>query len=655
MRYRPDIDGLRSVAVLPVILFHAGFETFSGGFVGVDVFFVISGYLITSIVIAEHVEGRFSFRRFYERRARRILPALFFVILCCLPFAWAWMMPYEFEEFGRSIAATMLFVSNVFFWMESDYFAASAELKPLLHTWSLAIEEQYYFILPCVVFLALRGGMRMVWGVLAGCAALSFLLMLAIVFVFPHGPLPSANFYLLPSRAWELLAGSLLAVFLLRREPPQGPVAAIGGLIGLAMIVGSILLLDDTVPFPSHWTLLPVIGTVMVLLCGTAPGGVGWILGWRPLVGIGLISYSAYLWHQPIFAFARLRMGEHVDPVVMAGLAVLSLLLAWATWRFVERPFRDRDRIGSGMLFGGLATASVAFLAVGITVDARGGLPERYPAFQREWVSVTPVERGDYVRGAYEREALDRPLATDRPNVVLLGDSFSQDLYNMIAESGAFEGYAISAIYRPVQCQLAINGDDFEAIQGSWRAACRQAVLEPQELVRLREADVVLVALAWKPWSATRAMYSLAALGLDDHAGLYVLGSKYGLFSRSPRDVLHLDPLALSEARVEPSAKEQSVNAILRDVLPEDRFIDLHAVFCEDDGSCPVFGGEGDLLSYDGGHLTQEGAVALGARLFSETPLRAYGPANVNAALILHNDAIDMIPPIETGDTADAL
>ncbi len=639
MRYRPDIDGLRSVAVLPVILFHAGFSTFSGGFVGVDVFFVISGYLITGIVLAENAEGRFSFARFYERRARRILPALFFVILCCLPLGWAWMMPFELAEFGRSIAATMLFVSNVFFWTESDYFATSSELKPLLHTWSLAVEEQYYFILPCVVLLALRGGMRMLWAVLAGCAAASFALMLAVVFVFPCGSCAGANFYLLPSRAWELLAGSLLAVFLLRREPPVGPVAAMGGIVGLAMIVGSILLLDDTVAFPSHWTLMPVVGTVLVLLCGTAPGGVGRILEWRPLVGIGLVSYSAYLWHQPVFAFARLRLGEDVDPAVMGALAVMSLLLAWGTWRFVERPFRDRERIGTGVLFGGVATASVAFLAAGIALDARGGMPERYPAFQRDWVSVTPMERGEYVRAGYERNALDVPLVTDRPNVVLLGDSFSQDLYNMIVETGAFDGYAVSALYRPVQCQLAV--DDFGAIPDSWRAACRQAALNMEERARLREADVVLVALAWKPWSAGRVRQSLAALGLEDHAGLYVVGSKYGLFSRSPRDVLHLDPSDLQAERVMPSAKERAVNATLRALLPQDQFIDLHELFCGDDGTCPVFGSGGELLSYDGGHLTREGAGVLGARLFLETPLRAYGTGAVNTALILHPGAVE--------------
>ncbi len=633
MRYRPDIDGLRSVAVLPVILFHAGFSTFSGGFVGVDVFFVISGYLITGIVVAEHAAGRFSFARFYERRARRILPALFFVILCCLPLAWALMLPYELEEFGKSIVAVMAFASNVFFWMHSDYFAASAELKPLLHTWSLAIEEQYYFALPCLVFIAMRAGLRRLIGVLTGCAVLSFALMMMVVWIYPVGVFPTANFYLLPSRAWELLAGSILAVYLLHRSPPQGYAAVLGGYAGLAMIAGSILLLDKDVPFPSHWTLVPVLGTVLVLLCGTAPGGVGRVLGWPPLVGIGLISYSAYLWHQPLFAFARLHYGEHVDPALMGALALLALGLAWGTWRYVERPFRDRTRIALRPLVGGLVAASAAFLAIGITLDRKDGLPERYPAFQHDWITHTPAERGAYVGTAYTREALNRPLATDRPNVVLLGDSFSQDLYNMIVETGAFDGYALSAIYRPAQCQLAITDADYEHIPAAWRASCRKEPFDAQMLARLHGADVVLIAVAWKPWSAAKAMQSLDALGLKDHPGLYVMGSKYGLFSRTPRHVLHVAQSELTDLRVTPSARERGTQATLRATVPPDRLIDFYALLCDAAIRCPAFSPTGALLSYDGRHLTREGAVYVGERLFGETALRAYGPPAVNAAL----------------------
>ena len=206
MHYRQEIDGLRAVAVIPVVLFHAGFEIFSGGYVGVDVFFVISGYLITSILIRELEQGEFSLVRFYERRARRILPALFFMMLVCIPFAWAWMTPSQIEDFGRSLVAVSLFASNILFWRKIDYFAPAAEENPLLHTWSLAVEEQYYMFFPLFLLLAWRFGRTRVFYMIAAIAAASLL--------FANGAgatMPVANFYLAPTRAWELLAGSLCA------------------------------------------------------------------------------------------------------------------------------------------------------------------------------------------------------------------------------------------------------------------------------------------------------------------------------------------------------------------------------------------------------------------------------------------------------------
>lgn len=206
--YRPEIDGLRAVAVLPVILFHAGFDLFSGGYVGVDVFFVISGYLITSIILREMEQGKFSIARFYERRARRILPALFFVIVCCLPFAVIWMASGEIKRFGQAMIAVSLFASNVFFWKTTNYFAPAAEEEPLLHTWSLAVEEQYYVLFPLFLMLCWRfGRSRLFW-----LTALAALLSLGLA-EWGWRNQPVANFYLLPTRAWELLAGSLLAFF----------------------------------------------------------------------------------------------------------------------------------------------------------------------------------------------------------------------------------------------------------------------------------------------------------------------------------------------------------------------------------------------------------------------------------------------------------
>jgi peptidoglycan/LPS O-acetylase OafA/YrhL len=209
MDYRREIDGLRALAVLPVILFHAGFDSFSGGFVGVDVFFVISGYLITTIILAELEQGKFSIVNFYERRARRILPALFLVMLVCLPFAWLWLLPIDMKDFSRSLIAVSVFVSNILFWRESGYFDTATELKPLLHTWSLAVEEQFYVVFPLLLILLWRLGRRWILVTLG----LAFFASLALSEWATYAN-RSAAFYLLPTRGWELLLGAFAAFYL---------------------------------------------------------------------------------------------------------------------------------------------------------------------------------------------------------------------------------------------------------------------------------------------------------------------------------------------------------------------------------------------------------------------------------------------------------
>ncbi|HTK85835.1 MAG TPA: acyltransferase, partial [Patescibacteria group bacterium] len=242
MRYRGEIDGLRAVAVGSVVLFHAGLPWFHGGFVGVDIFFVISGFLITSILMSELAEGRFSLVNFYERRARRILPALYLVMAASLPFAWAWLMPGHMKQFALSVASVSLFSSNIQFWRESGYFDTAADFKPLLHTWSLAVEEQYYILFPLFLMLTWRLGRRRIFWLLAAAAAVS----LAMAQWGSHHK-PEATFYLLPTRGWELLIGSLAACHLHERhgQPDRRAFDQWASLLGLALILYSILVFDS--------------------------------------------------------------------------------------------------------------------------------------------------------------------------------------------------------------------------------------------------------------------------------------------------------------------------------------------------------------------------------------------------------------------------
>ena len=385
MKYRAEIDGLRALAVVPVILFHAGFELFSGGFVGVDVFFVISGYLITTILIEDLENQRFSLVNFYERRARRILPALFFVILVCIPFAWMWMLPNQMKDFSQSLVAVSLFASNVLFWTESGYFDAAAEEKPLLHTWSLAVEEQYYVLFPIFLFLAWRYGKNRVFWMIVAMASISLLLS-----EWGWRNKATANFYLAPTRAWELFAGSIAAFIVQKKGVQKNDMLA---LIGLAAIIFSIFFYDETTPFPSVYALVPVLGVVLLVLYASKETFAAKLLSTKVFVGIGLISYSAYLWHQPLFAFARMRLLEHLSISLMVSLSVLSFALAYMSWRFVEKPFRQKTNVSRKSIFIFSLVGLLFFIFIGYLGVTNKGYRDRFNIADTVYTSLTRSER----------------------------------------------------------------------------------------------------------------------------------------------------------------------------------------------------------------------------------------------------------------------
>ena len=363
MKHRSEIDGLRAVAVIPVILFHAGTSIFSGGFIGVDVFFVISGYLITRLILEELAAGRFSLRQFYIRRARRILPALLAVIFATTVGAFILMLPTQYADFSLSSLAVLLFISNVFFWQTSGYFAPDARELPLLHTWSLGIEEQYYMLFPLMLMLVWRLGKRSAFF----CTFLAAIVSFALCEYASHHYINS-NYFLIPFRAWELLAGSLCAFFAHGREIKKRNVPSA---LGLLLIILSIMTYSESLRFPSAYALIPVLGTALVLLYATAGSWVERILSWRPLVAIGLISYSAYLWHQPLFALARIGLPSVADTYIMLILALVALILGALTWRFIEQPFRNKNHPYYVTNYPAFILGLVAILVIG-TISAKG-------------------------------------------------------------------------------------------------------------------------------------------------------------------------------------------------------------------------------------------------------------------------------------------
>lgn len=370
MKYRAEIDGLRAIAVVPVILFHAGFNLFSGGFIGVDIFFVISGYLITSILIKDIENNRFSLIYFYERRARRILPALFFVMSVCIPFAWLWMESSQMKDFSESLVAISLFASNILFLLESGYFSATAEEKPLLHTWSLAVEEQFYLLFPIFLILFWRYGKhRVFWSIIVMTITS---LMLSEWTWRNH---PTANFYLAPTRAWELFVGSIAAFIVQKQGVQKNNIIA---LFGLLLIVLSIFLYNENIPFPSLYALAPVLGAMLLVLYASEDTVVAKLLSSKILVGLGLVSYSAYLWHQPLFAFARILYGHHPSNYLMFSLSVISIALAYLSWRFIENPFRRPESVSRRNIFLLSVITMCIYISVGLIGYYKDGYAKHY-------------------------------------------------------------------------------------------------------------------------------------------------------------------------------------------------------------------------------------------------------------------------------------
>jgi len=383
--YRPEVDGLRAIAVIAVVLFHSGFGV-SGGFIGVDVFFVISGYLITSLIWKDLENQRFTFRGFWERRARRILPALIFVTITVLIAAWFLISLSDLEALGKATIAQALFAANIYYWKNTGYFGGAAEEQPLLHTWSLAVEEQFYLFVPFLLVGLFRLAVLRERKFLLLILGLGFVCSLALSALGVRFA-PSATFYLLPTRAWELLLGSLIAF--LPRPHGKGKnqvLLEVVSIAGIVLIIIPCFTYSSTTPFPGFAALVPTLGTAAIIWSSrrgsdNKPTRIAALLSIRPVVFIGLISYSWYLWHWPILAFVRYLASEPISFAVRTACLVAGLLLAIASWKFVEQPCRrsSSQRSGDKTLIYSLS-ALVIIVMIGLLLSRSSEFSSKMPA-----------------------------------------------------------------------------------------------------------------------------------------------------------------------------------------------------------------------------------------------------------------------------------
>lgn len=420
--YRPDIDGLRAIAVIPVVLFHAGVKCFSGGYVGVDVFFVISGFLITGILARSMQEGRYSIVEFYQRRARRIFPALTAMTLATWVAGYIFLAPDEFLSLGKSTLSIAGFVSNFYFWKSVGYFQSGTMFQPLLHTWSLAVEEQFYIIFPIVLYL-LHGKRKFLIPLLLSIFVISLIASISLVHLKPR-----MAFYLLPGRAWELMAGGILALGVFDRFWSRGA-TMLASLLGMALIAVPVFCYTDATPFPGIAAIPPVLGSCFLIWARGE--GFGRILASKPMVAIGLVSYSLYLWHLPIFEFAKYLTGSALSLRLGLTLSVVALAVSWCSLRVFETPFRRPGPKPAVLRRAVVAWSGIGMIAVcGLASVVTKGMPSRMSAAGAAVLDVAHDEQRHHLECmSLDAVWIDPSLACklgqpDSPPVALLwGDS----------------------------------------------------------------------------------------------------------------------------------------------------------------------------------------------------------------------------------------
>jgi peptidoglycan/LPS O-acetylase OafA/YrhL len=604
MKYRADIDGLRAIAVLSVLLYHGGATWFSGGYVGVDVFFVISGYVIALTLYDDLQSGRYTVWRFYSKRIRRIFPALFATILATAIVAWFILLPTYFSDFFASVIATDTFVSNIYFWKKSGYFAAAALSQPLLHTWSLAVEEQYYIFAPLAMYVVFRY-LKKRW-------ILFFLpLLLASLGASAYATIvaPTANFFLLPTRAWELLIGALLAL-----APPPAMRSKyahdIFAAAGLAMIAFAVFTFSRETAFPGLNALYPCLGAAIIIYANrNRTTFVGKMLSLRPVVGIGKISYSLYLVHWPVIVFFYFKTLASPTPAQTLPIAAISIILAGLSWKFVEQPFRHLEgkRMQQRLLAGGVAVIA-AFCFIGwIGLNAEG-FPSRFPHFAEQklegketWNQGTCFFEGTPDPKQWDYDKCEIVRGKNR-TALLWGDSFVAQYVPGIVQNRDNIPYNVIQ-YTAAGCPPVMS---YRSYARPW---CTEFNARALDIIRQHHIDTVVISALWTDMESRGLDQIQSTLTALDKMGVetYVIG-------QSPEFSIDIQVLAFSKGGRAGGQIDKwnvffdpAINRKLKSAIGDHSFVDPLQSLCE--GNLCPYRDHGQFLFSDYGHFSPEGSA----------------------------------------------
>lgn len=599
-KYRPDIDGLRAIAVISVMLFHAGLSNFGGGFIGVDIFFVISGYLITSILINEIENGKFSLATFYERRIRRIIPALLFMILVSSAVFFFILLPDDLENFGQSIVATLLFSNNILLWMTSGYFESSIELKPLAHTWSLGVEEQFYIITPVLLIICYK-----FWNHKGIIFSLVAAFILSFVFcIFASSVWGDANFYLIFSRIWEIGAGSIAATAGARSM--QNKIgdywAAILSNIALVVILISPYAYKYNYSNPNIFTAFVILATYLIISFNKPQFWAAKILSNRLFLFIGALSYSLYLWHQPIYVLIRVVSLEEPGLVQFAFGAFATFILGYLSWRFVELPFRNKQQVTTKMLY--LATGSVTALlfAIGLTMHFTSGFYSRWPELSQNDRDFGKGMNIAFNEAPYRYLNRSFDPANPEQKILVIGNSYARDFINMLDKTERLAGKQLVYSDRKL-CEVVPGERDLMAAAGA--------------------ADVIVVAVKLDQEVAPCFLQMRKLLGAQGDAKFIVLGTKN--FGWNNNAIMMLEPERRYSYQAKVVKEYVASNEIGRKLASPDEYVDILTFISPRYGYVPVFTPDRKFISQDREHLTPAGARYIGELIFKSPVLSVIG------------------------------
>ncbi len=612
MKYRPDIDGLRSIAVLSIFLFHIDPSWVPGGYVGVDIFFVISGFLIGGIVHGQLSAGNFSIAHFYERRFQRIIPALFAMLLVVAGVGYLYLFPQIYEDFAKSSISAALSVSNIYFWQTTKYFGLDGHSKPLLHTWSLGVEEQFYIVFPLMLWALFKLCPKRIPLIVAIVALLSFLLSAVGAYSSPNG-----TFYLLPTRAWELLLGYLL-VLMPKDVLRDGPARMGLALLGALGILFAFIFYDSETPFPGLAAVPPCLGAALIIATGGwGPTPVSRLLALKPFVWVGLISYSLYLWHWPLIVLLREAVPiDYFTPLQGVGVLVAGLVLGYLSWRFVEQPFRTGG-FGRRKIFAGTAAGAALISALCLVVIAGNGLPNRFdPKVARMAGTISYTGHTAFPYGTCFVEDFDLAKASrdpclepdaNRPNVVIVGDSHAEHLWYGL-DARMRDIHFIPATISGCPPRLHPLPRDLDRCRAPLDFVFRQYLPS-------RAGDIIVLAGNWKEDDLTRVGQMID--WLKQHRLRVVL---VGPVVRYKSQTAKL--IALSYLQNDPSLPDRFIS--LREGPMDKDFAALaqakgvayfsaYRALCPD--KCLRIAANGMPLQFDMTHLTDEGSLFMADRL----------------------------------------